>query len=94
MKNSSLITQWLKDVKKVSFSRSEGDGPQTKVDSLYINRNEGYELRDLILDYYKEKNIIHKYENYEITYKKIMGYKKGEKVKRNDMLKYLVDSIN
>lgn len=39
MKNSSLITQWLKDVKKVSFSRSEGDGPQTKVDSLYINRN-------------------------------------------------------
>jgi hypothetical protein len=60
-----------------------------KLDRLYINRSEGYEIRDFILKYYDECNLEHKSENYEITLKKVTSYKKGEKVKTEDLLEHL-----
>lgn len=91
MTNIEMISKWLKDNTNLSWNRTEGDSPSVKVDSLYINRSEAYEIRDLINSYYKECNLEYKNDNFEITYKKIINYKKGIKVKRDEILNYLVD---
>jgi len=93
MTNKEKLTKWLRDNhSELSWSRTGGDGPQRRDDANYINRSEGYEIRDLIYDYYIHCNIGFKNEYFEITFKKIMNYKKGQKIKRDEMLGYLIDS--
>jgi len=90
MINKEKLTKWLKDNHpELSWSRVDGDGPQTRDDADYINRSEGYEIRDLIYSYYTNCNLEFSSKNFVITFKKIMNYKKGQKVKRDEMLKYL-----
>jgi hypothetical protein len=89
MSKESQVTKWLKENTDLSWTRSAGDAPAVKLDRLYINRSEGYEIRDFILKYYDECNLEHKSENYEITLKKVTSYKKGEKVKTEDLLEHL-----
>ncbi len=88
------LTEWLKKDTSLSWTRVGGDEPPVKMDSLYINRREGYEIRDFILKYYKECNLEHNQTNYEITLKKIMEYKAGEKVKTKDLLEHLKSKLN
>jgi len=93
MTNKEKMTKWIKDNHpELKWSRTSGDGPQTSDDAKYINRSEGYEIRDLIYDYYIHCNIGFKNEYFEITFKKIMNHKKSQKVKRDDMLEYLINS--
>lgn len=94
MSNEDQVTRWLNDNTNLSWTRVDGDAPPVKLDRLYINRSEGYEIRDFILVYYDDCNLEHKYENYEITLKKIMAYKKGEKVKTKDLLVHLKSKLN
>ena len=91
MSKESQVTAWLKDNTDLSWKRTEGDRPQVKRDRLFINRSEGYEIRDFILNYYEGCNLEHKAENYKITLKKIKSYKQGEKVKTQDLLNHLVN---
>ena len=94
MSKEKQVTDWLKENTDLSWTRTGGDEPPVKLDRLYINRSEGYEIRDFILKYYKECNLGHKAQNYEITLKKIMAYKKGEKVKTDDMLEHLKSKLS
>lgn len=89
MTDETKVTNWLKDNTDLSWTRTNGDSPAVRDDRLYINRSEGYEIRDLILNYYKKYNLTHKSENYTITLKKVLKYKKGEKVKTELMLNHL-----
>ncbi|MGY4879458.1 hypothetical protein ACLUEY_16435 [Vreelandella aquamarina] len=89
MSKESQVTQWIKEHTNLSWTRTSGDSPAVKRDRLFINRSEGYEIKDFILQYYDECNLEHKPENYEITLKKIMEYRKGEKIKTEDLLNHL-----
>ncbi len=89
MTNESQVTKWLKDNADLSWGRTGGDSPEVKLDRLYINRSEAYEIRDFILKYYDECNLEHKPENYKISLEKICAYRKGEKVKTEDLLAHL-----
>lgn len=89
MSKESQVTQWLKENTNLSWTRTSGDTPAVKRDRLFINRSEGYEIRDFILQYYDACDLAHKPENYGITLKKIMAYRKGEKVKTEDLLNHL-----
>jgi len=70
------ITKWLGENTNLSTTRTSGDTPAIKLDRLYINRNELYEIRDFILKYYKCCKLEHKDDNYEITFQKIINFKK------------------
>jgi Zn-finger protein len=89
MSTESQVTKWLVNNTDLAWTRTGGDAPAVKQDRLYINRSEGYEIRDFILKYYDECNLVHKLENYEITLKKVIEYRKGEKVKTEDLLEHL-----
>jgi hypothetical protein len=89
MTNEKKVTNWLENNTDLSWTRTNGDSPAVRDDRLYINRSEGYEIRDLILNYYKNCNLAHKDENYVKTFNKIIKYKKGEKVKTEDILRHL-----
>lgn len=93
MTNESQVTKWLKDNTDLSWTRTDGDSPAVKLDRLYINRGEAYEIRDFILKYYDECNLEHKPENYKISLEKILAYKKGEKVKTEDLLAHLKSKL-
>jgi hypothetical protein len=93
MSNESEVTKWLEENADLSWTRTGGDAPPVKLDRLFINRSEGYEIRDFILKYYDECNLAHKSENYGITLKKIMGYRKDEKVKTEDLLNHLKSKL-
>ncbi len=94
MNDEQKVTKWLKENTELSWTRVGGDEPPVKLDRLYINRSEGYEIRDFILKYYKECNLKHKSNNYEITLKKIMEYKSGEKVKTQELIDHLKSKLN
>lgn len=93
MKHEQEVTDWLEGNTSLAWTRTGGDKPPVKLDRLYINRSEGYEIRDFILKYYEECNLTHKPENYEKTLKKIMNYKSGEKVKTQDLLDHLAKGL-
>ena len=93
MTKEQVVTQWLEDNTDLSWTRVGGDTPAVKLDRLYINRSEAYEIRDFILTYYKECKLEHKTDNYKITLKKIMSYKPGNKVKTEDMLEHLSSKL-
>lgn len=93
MENKSKVTKWIRDNTDLDFKRSTGDGPQIKLDSLFVNRKEAYEIRDLIYTYYTNCNLAFTDKNFSTTFKKIMSYKAGIKVKRDDMLDYLTKSV-
>ncbi len=93
MSKENQVTQWLKKHTNLSWTRTSGDFPAVKRDRLFINRSEGYEIRDFILQYYDECNLEHKPENYEITLNKIMGYREGEKIKTEDLLNHLKSKL-
>lgn len=92
MTNEAKITKWLKDNTKLSWTRTEGDSPAVKLDRLYINRGEGYEIRDLIINYYQCCNLGHNDKNYKITYNKMAAFEKGAKVKTEIMLNHLISN--
>jgi len=93
MTNKEKLTNWLRENHpELSWSRTGGDGPQKRDDANYINRKEGYEIRDLIYSYYTRCSLGFIDENFKKTYGKIMNYKKGQKVKRGDMLEYLINN--
>ena len=89
MTNRQKITKWLEDNTDLSWTRTGGDEPAVKQDKLYLNRSEAYEIRDFILKYYDENNFEHKDDNYKTSLKKILDYKKGEKIKTKDLLDHL-----
>ncbi len=89
MTEKQKITNWLNSNTDLSWTRVGGDEPPVKLDREYINRGEGYEIRDFILKYYKECNLKHVDNNYEKSYRKIMKYRKGEKIKSQDLLDHL-----
>lgn len=93
MTNTEKITNWLKENTDLIWERAGGDERPIREDRNYINRSEGYEIRDFILKYYKECNLKHKDSNYEKSFKKIMSYKKGEKVKSTDLLEHLKEQL-
>jgi hypothetical protein len=93
MSNSQSVTTWLRNNTDLSWTRTGGDEPPVKLDRLYINRSEAYEIRDFILRYYKECNLEHKAENYAITLKKINSYKSGQKVKTQEMLNHFASKL-
>jgi len=92
MSKEAILTKWLKEEHpELSWTRTSGDTSATGLDSLYLNRGEGYEIRDLIYKYYQHCNLEFKASNFKITFEKIMKFKSGEKVKREDYLKYLIN---
>jgi hypothetical protein len=93
MKNEQKITKWLKENTDLSWTRTDGDEPPVKLDRLYINRSEAYEIRDFILKYYQECNLEHSESNYKISLKKILGYKSDEKVKTQELLDHLANKL-
>jgi len=92
MKDIEKVTKWLTDNTDLSWTRTGGDEPPVKLDRLYINRSEGYEIRDFIIRYYEECNLEHKDSNYEISYNKIMKYKKSERIKAQELLDHLTEN--
>ena len=78
MTNKEKLTNWLRENHpELSWSRTGGDGPQKRDDANYINRKEGYEIRDLIYSYYTRCSLGFIDENFKKTYGKIMNYKKA-----------------
>ena len=68
MTDKEKITQWLKDNHpELSWKRTGGDGPEKGDDCNYINRSEGYEIRDLIYDYYIHCNLRFNDKNFAIS---------------------------
>lgn len=93
MSNEAKVEKWLRDHHQhLSWNRTPGDTPAKRVDAEFINRSEGYEIRDLIVSYYNGCNLSFSDENFSKTYPKIVSYKKGEKVKRDEMLKHLKEN--
>ena len=93
MINKEKLTNWLRENHpELSWSRTGGDGPQKRDDANYINRSEAYEIRDLIYSYYTHCSLGFTDKNFEKTYGKIMNYKKSKKVKRGEVLEYLINS--
>jgi methionine salvage enolase-phosphatase E1 len=89
MSNEAKVSKWLRNNTNLSWTRTSGDSLAVKLDRVYINRSEVYEIRDFILGYYDCCNLGHKDDNYKNTFDKIIAFKKGEKVKSADMLNYL-----
>jgi hypothetical protein len=89
MSNEAKVSKWLRDNTKLSWTRAGGDNHAIKLDRLYINRSEAYEIRDFILGYYDCCNIDHNDDNYKKTFNKIINFRKGKKVKSEDMLNYM-----
>lgn len=89
------IERWLREnCKELVWKRASGDYPPKKEDSLYIHREEGYEIRDLMYDFFEEcPNLECNYDNYKKIYEAIKNYKKGEKVKRDELLAFLLDKF-
>lgn len=87
------VTKWLKDNTSLSWTRTGGDEPPVKLDRLYINRSEGYEIRDFILKYYDLCDLAHNHDNYSITFQKIKSYKSNQKVKTQEMLDHLASTL-
>ena len=94
MSDKQAVTKWLKENTDLSWTRTGGDEAPVKLDRLYLNRSEGYEIRDFILKYYEKCNLKHSSNNYEKSFGKIMAYKNGEKVKTQDLLDHLEAKIN
>jgi len=94
MTNEQKVTKWLEDNTKLSWTRVGNDTPAVKLDRLYINRSEAYEIRDFILKICQELNLMHSDKNFGIFYKDIMGYKQGEKVKSQELFNYLKKKYN
>ena len=94
MKNESKVRAWLKENTDLAWVRTGGDTPAVKLDRLYINRSEGYEVRDFMLGYYECCNLEHNDKNYKNSFTKITKFRKGEKVKRVDMLNHLKKSFD
>lgn len=95
MSNEAKVEKWLRDHQKhLSWTRTPGDSPATRIDSKFINRSEGYEIRDLMVSYYNGCNLSFSDENFSKTYPKIINYKKGQKVTRGEILIYLKESNN
>ncbi|VTN31101.1 Uncharacterised protein [Klebsiella pneumoniae] len=86
--NESQVTKWLKENTKLSWTRTGSDTPAVKLDRLYTNRSEGYEIRDVILRFFKDNNVGHKDEHYKIIYDGIINYKKGHRVETSDLLEH------
>ena len=86
----SELTAWLKkqDV-KLSWTRVGGDEPPVEQDRLYINRSEGYEIRDFILSFFEQHNIDHTEKNYDFILHLILGYEQGKKIKTDDLRTYI-----
>jgi len=91
-----VIENWLKkNCPELSWRRVGGDKPPIRTDSFYLNRSEGYEIRDLMYEFFKSCNNIQcNKENLEEVYNEIQNYKKGEKVKREEVLNHLYDVFN
>jgi hypothetical protein len=85
----SQVTKWLKASTSLSWTRTGTDTPAVKHDRLYTNRSEGYEIRDVILRFFKDNNVTHSDASYKIIYDGIIAYKKGERVKTDDLLIHL-----
>lgn len=77
MSNEAKVSKWLRDNTDLSWSRTEGDSPAVKLDWLYINRSEAYEIRDFILGYYNCCGLGHNDDNYKKTFDRIIAFKKG-----------------
>jgi len=93
MIEKAILTEWLKsEHPELSWKRTPGDTPDTGLDSLFLNRSEGYEIRDLIYNYYQHCKLEFKESNFKITFKKIMKFEAGKKVKREAFLQYLIDN--
>lgn len=94
MSDKQSVTKWLEENTNLSWTRTGGDEPPVKLDRLFINRSEGYEVRDFILKYYEQCNLKHSTSNYEKSFLKIMAYRKGEKVKSQDLLDHLAGELS
>ena len=94
MNHEKEVTKWLDDNTDLSWTRTSGDKPPIKLDRLYINRSEAYEIRDFILKYYEACNLVHSANNYKISLKKILSYKSAEKVKSQDLLDHLSSKLS
>lgn len=94
MSDTHSVTKWLEENTNLSWTRTGGDEPPVKLDRLYINRSEGYEVRDFILKYYKQCKLEHSTGNYEKSFRKIMAFKKGEKLKSQDLLDHLAGELS
>lgn len=83
------VTKWLKDNTDLSWTRTGSDTPAVKLDRLYTNRSEAYEVRDVMLRFFKDNNVTHSDGAYKIIFDGIIAYKKGETVKTDDLLEHL-----
>lgn len=92
MSNEAKVEKWLKENTESSWTRTSGDTPATKLDLQFINRSEGYEIKDLIVSYYTGCNLAFTDENFSKTYGKIIKHNKGQKVTRKDMLTHLKET--
>jgi len=85
-----VVENWLKENhSELCWHRVGGDKPPIRTDSFYLNRSEGYEVRDLMYEFFRNCNIQCNEENLEKVYNEIQNYKEGEKVKREEVLGYL-----
>lgn len=95
MCDKNQIIEWLKDNHpELSWTRAAGDEPPTGVDSLYINRQEGYEIADFMCEFFKSCYIKCNDSNLKKVYNTIQSYGKGEKVERKELLKFLRKKFN
>jgi hypothetical protein len=85
----SQVTKWLKANTDLSWARTGSDTPAVTLDRLYTNRSEGYEIRDIILRFFKDNNVTHNDANHQIIFDGIIAYKKGQRVKTSDLLEHL-----
>ncbi|WP_342609206.1 hypothetical protein [Vibrio tritonius] len=90
MTDVQLITNWLKNNTTLSWTRTGGDQPAVKLDRIYINRSEAYEIRDFIIKLCSEGNYQHSEKNYAIFFKDINAYNPGQKVTSQELLSYLL----
>jgi len=95
MCDKSRIINWLKDNHpELSWHRIGGDKPPIDIDSLFINRQEGYEIADLMYEFFNSCYIEYNDSNFMKVYNAIQSYRKGEKVKREELLKFLRRKFN
>ncbi len=88
--NEKIVMDWLKQNNKyLTWTKIDGNEPPVNLNRQYLNQNEGYEIRDLIIRFFNKTDIEYTKNHVSDTYSKIKDYKSDEKITVYDVLSYL-----
>jgi hypothetical protein len=86
------VTQYLRN-SGFPFHRTGGDKPPINRDKIFLNRSEGYELRDFISEFIINNGLDNSDETIQRLLDLISRYKPHQLVTRKEMENYLLSNL-